>query len=98
MLKIPSIIELLKDSDALKKLLDIRIKEEFNRLDGIPGVLTSDFIFFNNIRTNKAIEDAYNIMQKQYVLKESDRIAYRNMVSTMEYLYLNLKMNSAWNN
>ncbi len=98
MLKIPSIIELLKDSEALKKLLDIRIKEEFNRLDGIPGVLTSDFIFFNNIRTNKAIEDAYNIMQKQYVLKESDRIAYRNMVSTIEYLYLNLKMNSAWNN
>lgn len=46
MLKIPSIIELLKDSEALKKLLDIRIKEEFNRLDGIPGVLTSDFIFF----------------------------------------------------
>ena len=43
---------LLKDENLLGRILAIRMKEELDRLDGIPGVLPKEFTFFDDRRNS----------------------------------------------
>lgn len=92
----PNIRKLFSDEIMLKKLLDIRLQEEKNRLDGIPDVLPNDFSFFTEIQTNDSVKQAYTIMQKQYVLQELSRIDYSHVVEALCDINTKLRMNSAW--
>lgn len=96
MSRLSSITSLIKDNKNLEKLLDIRMKEETNRLDGIPGIAPIDFIFFEDIEDNKNIATSYEIMQRQYVLRDEDRILYKDVVSKLKEINLILKDNVAW--
>ena len=81
---------------TVSKLLDIRIAEEINRLDGIPNVLPSDFIFFTNSMNNKDVRTAYEIMQNQYVLRDCDRIDYDKAMDALTDIYKSLLNNTSW--
>ena len=81
---------------TVSKLLDICIAEEINRLDGIPNVLPSDFVFFTNSMNNKDIRKAYEIMQNQYVLRDCDRIDYDKAMEALTDIYKKLLNNTSW--
>lgn len=87
---------LLLDKAQMKRLLDIRITEEKERLDGIPGVLPLEFSFFTDAAPNADVRKAYEIMQNQYVLRDSDRIDYDKAMSALASIQANLLNNSAW--
>ena len=97
MAKLPLILDLLNNENTMDKLLSIRIQEENNRLDGIPGLAPSEFILFDSIETNKLVKDAYEIMQKQYVLRDVDRIAYKDTTIILQNMHDTLIKNNAWN-
>lgn len=65
---------LFDNQELLARLLSIRLTEEQKRLDGIPGVLPKDFIFFDEACKNPYIKKAYTTMQNQYVLAAKERI------------------------
>ena len=46
---------LLKDENLLGRILAIRMKEELDRLDGIPGVLPKEFTFFDDRRNSSEL-------------------------------------------
>lgn len=89
--------ELMGSEDQVKHLLEIRMTEELGRLDGIPGVLPVEFTFFDDIRDNKLVINAYDIMQRQYVFRECDRISYEDAQETLKQIKDSLKKNTAWN-
>lgn len=95
--KLPRIVKLISNEHPLDKILDIRIKEEMHRLDGVPGLTPEKFTFFDDIKDNKLIISAYEIMQRQYVLRECDRISYEDALKTLETIRQALKKNIAWN-
>ena len=97
MAKLNRIIELIKDEKLLEKLLKIRMKEEMGRLDGIPGIVPNKFTFFDDVKDNKRIISAYETMQRQYVLRECDRIPYDDALRALESIREMLKNNVAWN-
>lgn len=91
------VIQGLYANDAkLKHLLNIRIEEEADRLDGIPGVTPQEFTFFQTLATNTAIRRAYEIMQNQYVLTPSDRIPFEDAVSAIQGIQSQLQKCPAW--
>jgi len=94
----PKIVSLLSDTQKMKQLLDIRMTEEQERLDGIPGVLPNAFTFFDNAVNCAAVRSAYEIMQRQYVLRASDRIAFDTACESLKRLQGSLLQNSAWKN
>lgn len=94
----PKIVSLLSDTEKIKQLLNIRIAEEQNRLDGIPGVLPCSFIFFNDTKNCAAVRTAYEIMQHQYVLRASDRITFDDACNSLKRLQEKLLQNPAWKN
>ena len=94
--KLSRIIMLINDEEALKKLLDIRMKEEMCRLDGVPGLAPKEFTFFNEIKDSKMIIGAYETMQRQYVLRECDRIPYEDALKALENIRQSLNKNAAW--
>lgn len=67
------------------------------RLDGVPGLAPKDFIFFEEIKNNNLIINAYETMQKQYVLRECDRIPYEDAVKALVNVQHILQKNVAWN-
>lgn len=77
-------------------LLKIRLEEESYRLDGVGSIQPKDFTFHANLKDNSKIADAYEIMQKQYVFRESDRIPYKTAIKNMEYIFRQLATNKAW--
>lgn len=87
---------LLSDSDKLKHLLEIRMKEEQGRLDGIPGVVPTEFIFFTQAGDNSDVRKAYETMQNQYVLREQDRIEFETAVKALMNIQKSLLKNPAW--
>ena len=91
-----TIANLLSDTKQMKRLLDIRISEERERLDGIPGVLPSAFIFFTDSNDNKDVRKAYEIMQNQYVLRGCDRINYDKAVDAIAEIHKSLLNNASW--
>lgn len=90
------ITALFDNEDLLAKLLSIRLTEEQNRLDGIPGVLPKDFIFFDKACNNPHIKKAYSTMQNQYVLVEKERIELSEANAKMLALKGKLEKCAAW--
>ena len=97
MSKLPLTRELLQNKILLEKLLIIRMKEEINRHDGIPKVSPNEFIFFDDIRDNNLIVNAYEIMQRQYVLRDCDRITYTEALEALKNIEIMLKATDVWN-
>lgn len=94
----PEIAALLQNTDELKKLLDIRLKEESERLDGIPDVLPKDFTFFKQVAHNKNVCDAYEKMLRQYVMRDDDRIELSTVNDSLKRIESKLLQNPAWLN
>lgn len=88
--------ELIIDQDKLHYLLEIRLQEEKERLDGVPGVAPKDFILFSQTGGNSHVRQAYEIMQRQYVFREEDRIPYEIAIDILEKLGRILKKCPAW--
>lgn len=98
MAKLPNIIKLINEEELLNKILTIRLKEELDRLDGVPRLLPQDFIFFDNIKNNKLIISAYETMQSQYVLRECDRVNYDDVIKELNNIKNILANNNVWCN
>ena len=96
MFKQPNIQSLLEDDAIVKRLLDIRIEEEFGRLDGIPAVMPQEFTFFEAAGGNNEIRKAYAVMQAQYVLRHEDRIEYDSAMTALIEIRDRLMQNKAW--
>ena len=96
MASLPRIQKLYVDSAQMTHLLNIRMEEESNRLDGIPGVMPQEFTFFDDIASNPAIRKAYEIMQNQYVLRAADCIPFDAAVAVMKDIRLRLQECPAW--
>ena len=96
MAQLPRIQHLYGNAEQMKQLLNIRMEEEAGRLDGIPGVLPRQFTFFESIESNSSVRAAYEIMQKQYVLRPSDRIPFEKAVSTVKGIQTYLQACPAW--
>ncbi len=96
--ELSQINSLINNEETLRKLLDIRINEEMGRLDGVPGLAPKDFTFFETIKDNKLIISAYETMQRQYVLRECDRISYETAIEALANIQQALNKNNAWNN
>lgn len=92
------ITALLLNEDQVKRLLDIRITEERERLDGIPGVMPSEFTLFTTVENNQDVRKAYEVMQNQYVLRDCDRIDFEKALTALANIEKKLKSNPAWNN
>lgn len=92
------ITALLLNEDQMKRLLDIRVTEERERLDGIPGVTPSEFTFFTAAENNQEVRKAYEVMQNQYVLRDCDRIDFEKALIALADIERTLKTNPAWNN
>jgi predicted nucleotidyltransferase component of viral defense system len=90
------IVRLLADEIQMSKLLDIRIEEEKNRLDGISGILPSEFSFYKDAAADLNVQKAYDVMQKQYVLRECDRIDYWQAMRAIDIIHKRLLENSVW--
>lgn len=95
--KLKQIISLINNEEPLDRLLDIRMKEEIGRLDGVPGLSPKEFTFFEEIKNNKLIINAYETMQRQYVLRDCDRIPYETALKALEDIQQALRKNVAWN-
>lgn len=91
-----SIIQLLNDEKQMERLLQIRNKEEIERLDGIYGVLPKEFVFFREVPSNEKIRRAYEIMQNQYVILPQSRIAYDDVVEALKIIESLLQKNNSW--
>ncbi len=94
--KHPQIVSLLGNEELLEQLLKIRMTEEKNRLDGIPGVLPREFTFFIDASSDNDVKSAYDIMQKQYVFRSDDCIEYSQAMKSLADFQEKLKKNRAW--
>ena len=90
------IAALFENEELLARLLSIRLTEEQKRLDGIPGILPKDFIFFADACNNPHIKKAYATMQNQYVLVAKERIELEEAGIKMLQLKDKLEKCSAW--
>lgn len=90
------VTSLLSDKEQMKRLLDIRVREEKERLDGIPGVAPSEFAFFTDAAGNVDVRRAYERMQNQYVFQDSDRIDYRKAMEALTAIQVALAKNPSW--
>lgn len=94
----PKIISLMHNEKEMQKLLSIRLEEEQARLDGIPYVLPTDFIFFTETKENLKVQKAYETMQNQYVMRYEDRIDFNSAMDSIARIHEGLLQNSAWYN
>ncbi len=92
----PRIQTFLQNEIEMKLLLDIRVEEEKNRKDGIPGMMPKDFNFFFTAARNPDVRKKYAIMQNQYVLLKNDRIDFDVAMEVLLKLQTELMNNRAW--
>lgn len=92
----PRIAALFEDESMMKRLLDIRVMEEKNRLDGIPGVLPKNFTFFDNAVEDTNVREKYTTMQNQYVLMPKNRIDYDVAMESLRKTKNALLQNRGW--
>lgn len=88
----PKIKKFIRDDEHLRKLVMIRLEEELKRLDGIPNVLPDEFLFLKDFIHKSMVKDAYNIMQKQYVLLDKDRISFADAEKAIGEIEAELKI------
>ena len=81
---------LLSSYERVKYLLNIRITEEKGRLDGIPNINPKDFIFFDEIAENINVKEAYDIMQRQYVFQNENKIDFNDVIKSLNRIKLAL--------
>lgn len=86
----------LSDISQMKRLLQIRMEEEQERRDGIPDVIPLEFRFFTDTVNNTKVKTAYETMQRQYVLRDSDRIEYSIAMKALGDIRAELMKNNAW--
>ena len=98
MAQLPRIQHLLSDESTMKMLLDVRMREEKNRLDGIPNVKPSEFILFRQAKVDLPTQEAYEKMLSQYVFQEKDRFDYRAAMDALESIGTRLMERSVWKN
>lgn len=92
----PQIIALFNSETEMQRLLQIRLTEEQSRLDGVPDLLPKNFVFFDTVKDNAKVRQAYEIMQRQYVFRECDRIQFDVAVEALSDINENLCKNKAW--
>lgn len=92
----PRIADLMADDELMKRLLDIRFREEKVRLDGIPGVVPSEFVFFEEVVRNQSLKRSFDIMQRQYVLKKSEQMDFEFLCDELKVIKSSLDKNNAW--
>lgn len=92
----PKIVSLINDEKQMEKLISIRLEEEQSRLDGISGILPTDFIFFTEAKKNSKVQKAYETMQNQYVMRDEDRIDFETAMDKIAIINKRLLENSAW--
>lgn len=92
----PKIVRLMQDTAQMEKLLDIRMIEEMARHDGIPGILPREFTFFEDAAHKPEVRKAYDTMQRQYVLREQDRIEFAAASLALTRISEELSANEAW--
>lgn len=67
--------------------MEIRLKEEIDRRDGIPGITIKQFGFWDLAMNDERILKAFKGMQRVYVFLETDMISQataRAMLSLMK--------------
>lgn len=96
--KHPRIAQLMSDPEQMGRLLAIRMEEELNRLDGIPGVAPAEFTFFTVAKNNANIRKSYETMQNQYVLHTSDQVEFKVATTSLLRIQEKLWDNLAWRN
>lgn len=96
MVEHPQIELMLADPAQIKRLLKIRLEEEWGRLDGVPGVSPKDFVFFTQATRHGNIRRAYETMQNQYVLRSVDRIEFEAAMAALQAIHERLLQNPAW--
>ena len=89
-------LQTLAAVDARFTELGGELTEEQKRLDGIPGVLPKDFIFFDKACANTHITKAYATMQNQYVFIPDDRISLDEAQYQLHCLQDQLNQNQTW--
>lgn len=94
----PSILSLEKNETLMKQLLNIRMEEEKERHDGIPYVAPNQFRFFEDAAQDELVRNAYSTMQRQYVLREQDRISFDDAMASLQRTADRLYENRAWKN
>lgn len=92
----PVIQALYENETQMGILLQIRLEEEKSRLDGVGNTQPKDFVFHTQLIANSKVAAAYEIMQKQYVFRECDRIPYETAITNMEFIFSQLENNKAW--
>jgi len=80
----------------MERLLQIRMKEEQERRDGVPGIIPKQFCFFTDVVNNIKVKTAYETMQRQYVLRDCDRIEYAVAMNALRDIQTELMNNTAW--
>lgn len=84
----------LLDENLLGKILAIRMREELDRMDGIPNILPKNFLFFNDSRGST--REGYERMQRLYVFDSRYRIDFDKAMEAMKELKRKLDKNKAW--
>ena len=90
------IANLLNDESLMRYLLDVRLEEEKGRLDGIPNVRPIDFTFFDGIEHSRNVKTSFWNMQRQYVLREDDKMDYGDAVNAIKRIKRKLLGNPSW--
>lgn len=89
---------LMSNEQKMFYLLNIRMTEEKERLDGVAGVNPKMFISFTMTEENDAVRKAYEVMQRQYVFRDEDKISFENAIWAINQIYNKLMNNRAWYN
>lgn len=96
MSRLPRIQSFLSDEIALENMIKIQMREEKNRLGGVPDLLPKDFSVFGKIVGNEKLYGAFLRMEDIYVLYEKDRFSVNVMLDSMNRLYDKLCSNRSW--
>ncbi len=96
MVGIPEVQTLLNDPDALATLLDIRMREEIGRRDGIPHRAPRDFVFFDAAFADRNVSRAYPRMLSRYVFDPSRAITFDESRLAIRSIRDALAVNRAW--
>lgn len=82
---------LLKNKEELKKLINIKRKEERLRIGGInENKKICDFLYFNEIIPEELL-DTFEKMQKYYIIGKENKIDINQVINSIKYLHKKFK-------
>ncbi|MBQ5345028.1 MAG: nucleotidyl transferase AbiEii/AbiGii toxin family protein [Acidaminococcaceae bacterium] len=97
MYELERIRKFIDNEEQLADMIMIRLKEEQERLGGIPNILPKDFVFFKQLMGNKILEEKFQKMQEIYVLHDEYRVTTEEMIVKILELYDSISKNPSWN-